>query len=80
MKIVIGNMIIDADKEPIMIMLNENDKRNIANMDENCFNYICYPKSFQSDHVIQWAKKFATDKNGEYSIKGAVNIEEIEKL
>lgn len=73
MKVVIGNMIIDAENEPIMIIMNENDKKNISNMEQNSNCYISYPKHFNSADIIKWAKPFATDKNGEHSIVGAIN-------
>lgn len=44
MKIKIGNIIYDAEEEPIMIILSKADKKNIAEMPANYQRYISYPE------------------------------------
>ena len=43
MKVKIGNRIIDAEDEPIMVILSDKDKCNIANMDPESDKYCCVP-------------------------------------
>lgn len=43
MKVKIGNVIHDAEKEPIMVILNKEEKQQIADMDPNATKYCQYP-------------------------------------
>lgn len=43
MRVNINGVWHDAKDEPIQIELSNADKKNIANMHEDKFNYICYP-------------------------------------
>lgn len=43
MKIKVGNEIFDAEKQPIMIILTQQDKNNIANMHPEAMSYACFP-------------------------------------
>jgi len=55
-KVKIGDKIYDGNKEPVMIILEGNDKKNIANMLPECTKYLCYPKeSFKTDEeAYEW--------------------------
>lgn len=45
MKVKIGNKIYDAENEPIMVILNENDKKNIARIPPDGTAYCSYPNT-----------------------------------
>lgn len=51
MKVKIGDVIYDAEKEPIMIILNEQDKQNIKNMHYTANKYCCFPKSKTKEEI-----------------------------
>ena len=56
MKVQIGNSIYDADREPIMIILTDQDKKNIANMDKCCSKYVVFPDDFDKQEIKKWAE------------------------
>lgn len=43
MKVKIGNKIYDSNVEPIMLILDKYDKKNIANMDEDASKFCTHP-------------------------------------
>jgi len=43
MKIKVGDKIYDGDKEPVMIILSEADKKNISQMSPTATKYCSYP-------------------------------------
>ena len=43
MKVKIGNKIYDAEKEPIMIIINKAEKQQITNMHPDATKYCQYP-------------------------------------
>jgi len=51
MKVNINGIWYDAEKLPIQIQLSETDKKNIANMHEDKFNYISFPDSMKWEEV-----------------------------
>jgi hypothetical protein len=55
-KVKIGHTIYDADKEPIMIILNDKDKENLKLMQEDATRYCAYPDSdeWTSEKVTEW--------------------------
>lgn len=59
MKVKIGNKIYDSCKEPIMIILDEEDKYNISNMLESDTEYCSYPEDMDYIDV----KSFMVIKN-----------------
>jgi len=48
MKVKIGNKIYDSENEPVMVILSDGDKKNIANMLEECTRYCSHPDSWFS--------------------------------
>ena len=56
MKVKIGNKIYDSEKEPIMIILNDSDKKNIANMLPECTKYCSYPNNCDNEEIVKWMK------------------------
>ena len=57
MGVKIGDKIYDAENEPIMIILNESDKRNIENMHDDKYKYICYPDKLSNEEVRKFIDK-----------------------
>ena len=55
MKVKIGNKIYDSNIEPIMIILSEEDKLNISNMEEQR-KYCSYPDDIDTEEVIKFMK------------------------
>ena len=53
MKVKIGKKIYDAEKEPIMLILNKDDKYNISNMRESDMKYCCYPDGSMSQAMVE---------------------------
>lgn len=49
MKVKISDFIIDADKQPVMLILSEQDKKNIAKMHPGSTKYACFPKGWGTE-------------------------------
>jgi len=59
MKAKIGDKIYDSEKEPIMIILSDSDKKNITNMDPEATKYLSYPENFfkTNDEAYKYMKE-----------------------
>jgi hypothetical protein len=53
MKIKIGDKIYDSNKEPIMLILDEEDVSNISNMEEQR-KYCGYPEDMIMEDIIKF--------------------------
>jgi len=51
MKVKVGDKIYDGEKEPIMIILTDKDKENIALMLDDCTKYCQYPDGMWDDEI-----------------------------
>ena len=49
MKIKVGNKIYDGEDEPVLVILSDSDKENIANMLPTATKYCSYPKDYDGD-------------------------------
>lgn len=56
MKVNINGIWFDAEKTPIQIQLTESDKNNIKNMQDDKFNYICFPDGMKWEEVEEILK------------------------
>jgi hypothetical protein len=56
MKVKIGNIIYDANQEPIMIILDGQDKRNIQNMHPDATKYCAFPDSTSLKLIKEFMK------------------------
>jgi hypothetical protein len=54
MKVKIGNKIYDSNKEPIMVILGEDDRENITNMEPTATKYCSFPDSEDTTVVQKW--------------------------
>jgi len=59
MKVKVGNKIYDGEKEPVMVILTEADKQNIANMLPEATRYCAYPSEEWTENIIEeWMDDF----------------------
>lgn len=56
MKIKIKDKIYDSEKEPIMLILTEYNKKHIANMSEDNFKYLEYPDTMNEEEAREFMK------------------------
>ena len=56
MKVKIGDKIYDAEVEPIILTISNEDRRNINNMAPDATLYCVYPEDMDSDEVIKLLK------------------------
>lgn len=56
MIIKIGDKVYSANDVPIMVVLDENDKRNILSMPPDAFRYACAPDGYfeNDDAFLEW--------------------------
>lgn len=52
MKVKVGNKVYDGNIEPIMVILEDQDKINIGNMPKECHNYCQYPDGILTDEEL----------------------------
>lgn len=48
------DMFFDSCKQPVMVILTDDDKVNIANMAEDCDKYCVYPDNIDPDVISEW--------------------------
>ncbi len=54
MKVKVGNKIYDGEDAPVMVILSDADKRNIANMLPECTKYASFPYGSNDDDMEKW--------------------------
>lgn len=54
MKVKVGNTTYDGVLEPVMAILNQSDKRNIANMHESLTKYFQGPNSMSDQEIDEF--------------------------
>lgn len=54
MKVKIGDEIYDSEHQPIMVILTEKDKLNIANMAPTATKYCQYPYNISPEIIKLW--------------------------
>ncbi len=54
MKVKVGNTIFDGEFEPVMVILSDLDKQNIANMAEDATRYARFPDEYDKDSAAWW--------------------------
>ncbi len=60
MKVKVGDKVYDGAKEPVMVILSDFDKVNIANMPANMFRYASAPHRFDTKVLLKWMKSGTT--------------------
>jgi hypothetical protein len=56
MKVKVGDKIYDSSVEPVMVILTDQDKENIANMLPECQKYCGFPDTIPSEEIKEWMK------------------------
>ena len=60
MKVKIGEIIYDSEKEPIMIIFDKDDKDNISHMSNDSYKYCSFPgeefSEFSEEYIINFMK------------------------
>ena len=56
MRVKIRNEVYNAEIEPILIILNEDDKENIKNMADDCLKYCVAPGEMIEDDIREFMK------------------------
>jgi hypothetical protein len=54
MKVKIGDITYDANDQPIMVILNQGERKQIANMDPEAIKYCQFPDSCDVDAIREW--------------------------
>lgn len=58
MEIKVGNKVFSGAEEPVMVILDDQDKKNIVNMLPHCKHYCMYPsEEFTEVDIKVWMKK-----------------------
>ena len=56
MKVKIRRDVYNAEIEPILVILSEEDKENIKNMEEDCFKYCVAPEELSEEDIREFMK------------------------
>lgn len=56
MKVKVGNTVYDCEYQPIMVILSEKDKENIANMLPEATKYCAYPDNISPQEIEKWMR------------------------
>jgi len=56
MKIKVRDKIYDGEKEPVMVILMKQDKKNIKNMISRATKYCMYPETFSIEEIETFMK------------------------
>ena len=55
MKVKVGDTIFVSDNQPIMVILTDDDKSNIANMDPDCTKYATFQDDWGTQkQMLEW--------------------------
>jgi hypothetical protein len=54
MKVKIGNTTYDSSDEPIMLIMNEQDKFNISHMHPDATKYCSYPEEINKETIYEF--------------------------
>jgi len=56
MKVKIGTKVYDSEKEPIMVVLSDDDKNNITQMLPDATKYCSFPNDIDHDEIKKFMK------------------------
>jgi len=54
MKVKIGDAVYDGERVPVMVILSDDDKRNIASMLPECTKYAAFPDGTPEAEIERW--------------------------
>ena len=52
----IGNTVVDSENEPVMVVLSDQDKENIASMLPECHKYCSFPEGREESEIRAFMK------------------------
>ena len=65
MKVKIKNKIYDGNEEPVMVILSDEDKRNIKEMNKSCNKYCSFPdEGYDIDGINEWMDELEETEGG----------------
>ena len=53
MKVKVGDRVFSSEDQPIMVILTDKDKENIANMDPDCTKYATFQDDWGSQQAMR---------------------------
>ena len=56
MKVKVGNKVYDANDEPVMLILTDEDKQLISDMSPTATKYCAFPDDYSKKKVITWMR------------------------
>lgn len=59
MKVKIGDQVYDSNEQPVLLILSDQDKENIANMHPDAHKYCVFPESVDENTVREFMKVVA---------------------
>lgn len=71
MKVKIGAEVYDAGETPIMLILTEQDRENIRNMNPDATKYCAYPEGMDSEEIERWMSMPPTERTKEGKAHGS---------
>jgi len=58
MKVKVGDKVYDGNVEPVMVILSDQDKKNISNMSFDNMKYCSYPDhGYSVESISKWMKE-----------------------
>lgn len=73
MKVKVGNKIYNSEDEPIMVILEGNDKKNIASMSEKAKKYCSFPDTMSKEDISKWMDK-TIDRDKKEQLEDVLNL------
>lgn len=81
MKVKIRRKIFDGAKEPVMVILSKQDKKNIAQMSEDATKYCMYPAHHSVKSIMEFMNLANADKKtGKAGINKKLMSDNLKKL
>jgi hypothetical protein len=62
MKIKVGDTVYDGELVPVMVILSDDDKRNIAGMLPGCAKYAAFPNGSPQAEIERWMADLPPNK------------------
>jgi len=56
MRVKVGNRVYDSEEQPVMVVLSDSDKKNIAEMLPECTMYTAFPEYCTGREIEEWMK------------------------
>jgi len=57
MRVKVGDRVYNGEEEPVMVILTDKDKENIAKMLPECAKYCEHPDGMDDEEVYKWMEE-----------------------